>query len=75
MESKVLTAKQLDTALALAKAGTALDEALKIAKIQSDAKSALETANGWIALAVLLDPEVDEDTKIKVGFHHDSETG
>lgn len=76
MESKTLTKTvELTSSSALERSALALDEALKIAKLTNDAKIALEAANGWIALAVLLDPETDQETKSRIGFYHDNETG
>ena len=68
--------KMLDTAEALARAASTLDEALKIAKVTNDGKVALEAANGWLIIAALLDPDTSAETKQRIGFYHDGdETG
>lgn len=63
----------LDTTFAITRAAMYLDEAMQMARDIKSPEAAVEVVNAWLAIAVLLDEEDDDELpkrKHKTGFHH-----
>lgn len=63
----------LDTTFAITRAAMYLDEAMQMARDIKSPEAAVEVVNAWLAIAVLLDEDDDDDQPVrkhKTGFHH-----